>query len=129
MTLTFLIMNTYLYSQDTIRTISGKAIISKIIEVNKEEIKYKNYSNINGATYLLSKNEIISITYLNGETEIFINSKIEENPINELEDIELFDKLTTKNNTVYIESETTNAVIHATNAIGILDNYKKLRRS
>ena len=73
-------MTTYLYSQDTIRTISTEEIIAKVIEVNKDDIKYKKHSNINGPTYNLSKNEIISITYQNGETEMFVNSKMEEKP-------------------------------------------------
>jgi len=117
--LAFSIMITFLYGQDTIRTISGEEIIAKVMEINKEEIKYKKNSNINGPTYLLSKTKIISITYLNGETEIFDNSKIEENPNREIEDTQLFEELTKKNNTVYIDSENANAIIHATNTIGI----------
>ena len=50
---------------------------------------------------------------------MFVNSKIEGKQINELEDTELFEKLTKKNNKVYIDSENANAIIHATNAIGI----------
>ena len=119
LTITLLIMTTCLYSQDTIRTISTKEIISKVIEVNKDDIKYKKYSNINGPTYSLSKNEIISITYLNGETEMYVNSKIDKNPISQLEDVELLKKLTKKNNTVYIDSENANAIIHAKYAIGV----------
>ena len=119
LTITLLIMTTYLYSQDTIRTISSKEIIAKVIDVNKDVIKYKKHSNINGPTYTLSKNEIISITYLNGETEGFVNSKKEENPITELDDLELFKKLTEKNNTVYIDSEDKGAITHATNVIAV----------
>ena len=77
MTISFLALTTYLYSQDTIRITSRKEIIAKVIEVNKDDIKYKKHSNINGPTYSLSKNEIISITYMNGETEMFVNSKTE----------------------------------------------------
>lgn len=119
MTISFLALTTYLYSQDTIRITSRKEIIAKVIEVNKDDIKYKKHSNINGPTYSLSKNEIISITYMNEETEKFVNSKTEGNPISELDDIELFKKLTEKNNKVYIDSENANAIIHATNVIGI----------
>ncbi|MCK5856913.1 MAG: hypothetical protein KAG64_05450 [Bacteroidales bacterium] len=119
MTILFLIMTTYVYSQDTIRHISGKVVIAKVIEINKEDVKYKKYSNINGPTYLLNKKEIISITYHNGETEVFISSKKEENSAHELEDTVIFKNLTKRNNKVYIESENANAIIHATNAIGI----------
>ncbi len=119
MTISFLALTTYLYSQDTIRITSRKEIIAKVIEVNKDDIKYKKHSNINGPTYSLSKNEIISITYLNGETEMFVNSKTEGNPISELDDIELFKKLTKKNNTVYIDSEDKGAITHATNIIAV----------
>ncbi len=119
LTILFLIMTTFLYGQDTIRTISGEEIIVKVMELNKEEIKYKRYSNLNGPTYLLNKTEVISITYLNGETEIFSNSKIEENPDIEIGEAELFEKLTKKNNKVFIDSGNENAIIHATNAIEI----------
>lgn len=114
MTISFLILTSYLYAQDTIRTISGDEIIAKVLEVNNKEIKYKKTSNINGPTYLLKKNEIISITYTNGETEVLLNSKTEEKT-----SIELFKKLTKRNNKIYIDSENANAIIHATNTIGI----------
>ena len=114
-TIPFLVMTICSYSQDTIRTTSGKEIIAKVTEVNNEEIKFKKHSNINGPTYTLNKYEIISITYLNGETETLI----EEKPSNELEGTELFGELTKKNNKVYIDSENKNAIIHASNAIGI----------
>ena len=118
-TISLLMFTTYLYSQDTIRTTAGKELIAKVTEVNSEEIKFKKYSNINGPLYRLSINEIISITYMNGETEMLVNSKIEKNLENILDDTELFEKLTVKNNKVYIYSENTNAIIHATNTIGI----------
>jgi hypothetical protein len=119
LTITLLIMTTFLYGQDTIRTTSTKEIIAKVVEVNKDDIRYKKYSNINGPTYSLSKNEIISITYLNGETEIFVNSKKEGNSVSELDDFDQFKKLTKKNNTVYIDSEDRGAITHATNVIAV----------
>lgn len=115
----FLLLTSYAYSQDTIRTNSSQEIIAKILEINNDEIKYKKFSNINGPIYLLSKNEINSITYLNGEMEMFDNPKIKENRISEFEDVKLFKKITKNNNTVYIDSDDANAIIHATNAIGI----------
>jgi len=117
--LSFLILTTYLYSQDTIQTTSGKEIIAKVTEVSSKEIKFKKYNNLDGPTYNLNKNEIISIVYLNGETEVFTKVKTAENPIKELSDTELFEKLTKKNNKVYIDSDNANAIIHATNIIGI----------
>jgi hypothetical protein len=115
-TLFLVLTSTFCYCQDTIRTVSNEKIIAIVTEVNKEDIKYKKFNNPEGPTYSMSKDELISISYIIGEKEFFkLNKEIDG--ANELSDDELFDLLTIKNNVVFIYSENTNAIIHATNTI------------
>jgi len=119
----FLLMSICTYSQDKIRTVSGEIIMVRVLEINKEEVKYKKYSNLNGPIYIIRKQEISEITYQNGETEIFNDNEVyndNEKPINQPVDrniVALFNSMTQRNNRVYILSENENAIVHATNAI------------
>ena len=49
----------------------GSTILSKVLEVNPDNIKYKKASNANGPTYTILIKDILSINYENGEREIF----------------------------------------------------------
>ena len=62
------------HCQDVIVKKDGGTIVSKVLEVNTADIKYKKFSNQNGPTYSINKNEIISINYENGEKDVFNNS-------------------------------------------------------
>lgn len=55
------------FAQDVIVKKDGSAILSKILEVNTSDIKYKKYSNLDGQVYTMQKSEILSINYENGE--------------------------------------------------------------
>jgi len=111
------------YSQDKIRTVSGEVIIARVLEINKEEVKYKKYSNLNGPVYVIRKQEIGEIIYQNGETELFNDSKVSNNNEKSIDYpvdkniVALFNSMTQRNNRVYIMSENKNAIVHATNAI------------
>lgn len=59
------------FSQDVIVKKDGSTIISKVLEINTSDIKYKKQSNLNGPTYTISKSEIMSINYANGEKDDF----------------------------------------------------------
>lgn len=50
---------------------NGDIVKSKVIEIGQSEVKYKKASNLKGPTYSISKSEILSITYENGETDKF----------------------------------------------------------
>ena len=62
-------------AQDVIVKKDGSTIQSKGMEINETEIKYKKWSNQDGPLYSISRSEIMSISYENGEVE-----KFSENP-------------------------------------------------
>ena len=57
-------------AQDVIITRDAKKINAEVIEVNPDDVKYKNFSNPKGPTYTILKNRIAVILYKNGEVEI-----------------------------------------------------------
>lgn len=61
----------YLQAQDTILKRDGNEQIGKIIEVNESQVKYKSGGNVNGPTYVLSKENIKRIAYSNGTVDNF----------------------------------------------------------
>lgn len=64
---------TALVAQDVIVRKDGSTIISKVLEVNQSDVKYKKHSNLNGPTYTINKSDILSINYENGEKEKYDN--------------------------------------------------------
>lgn len=69
----FILLNINSYSQDTLNLSSDKYLLSKVIEVTLNEIKYKKYDNLNGPIYTILKKDIISINYKNGTKDILYN--------------------------------------------------------
>ena len=65
------------YAQDVIVKTDGSTILSKVLEVNTNDIKYKKHSNPNGPTYTINKSEVLSINYQNGDKDMF-NDKEEK---------------------------------------------------
>lgn len=62
---------TFVMAQDVIVKKDGSTILSKVLEVNTADVKYKKLSNLNGPTYTISKSDILSINYENGEKDMF----------------------------------------------------------
>lgn len=60
-------------AQDLITTKKGEDIEAKILEVTPKEVKYKRYSNIDGPTFTLNRNDILLVRYENGEEDVFSN--------------------------------------------------------
>jgi hypothetical protein len=58
-------------AQDVIVKKDGNTIVSKVIEVNKTDIRYKKFSNPNGPTYTIDIAEVLSVNYENGEKDTF----------------------------------------------------------
>lgn len=110
-----LLMSTHVYGQDTIRTLSEEVIVAKVVEVSQSEIIYKKFTNQDGPVYKLNKEDVVCITYKNGEKEFY--NRHAATDATTLSETDLFDALTKKGNKVFIDSENANAVIHATNAI------------
>jgi len=70
----FLLVHYSGFSQDVIYTkATTDSILSKIIEVNVDNIKYKKHSNLSGPTYTINKTDIIKIVYNNGDIENYNN--------------------------------------------------------
>jgi hypothetical protein len=59
------------HAQDVIVTRDAKKISAKITEVNPDDVKYRNFDNLDGPTYTLLKSQIASILYQNGTVETF----------------------------------------------------------
>lgn len=67
-------------AQDVIVKKDGTTILSKVLEVNEENLKYKKFKNLQGPTYSVSLSEIMSVNYENGEKDTFekINNPIKD---------------------------------------------------
>lgn len=77
-TLTLLLVFTLnSYSQDYLKLKNGTKKAVVVLEVNPDNIKYKDFDNQNGATYTILKCDAISILYQNGKEEK-LNSEYDE---------------------------------------------------
>ena len=61
-----------LMAQDVLITKEGQKVLSKIEEIGIDVVKYKKFENLTGASYLISKKDVASILYENGDFEVFI---------------------------------------------------------
>lgn len=59
-----------LVSQDIVYTSTGNKIKAKVTEINLTDIKYKDFSNLNGPTYVIPKSDVVLIEYQNGYRDI-----------------------------------------------------------
>lgn len=81
------------FAQDVLFKKDNSKIEVKIVEVNKENIKYKLYTFQDGPDYIISKSEVALIIYKNGMHEVF---KDEAKPIQGSSNIESFESLKEK---------------------------------
>ena len=63
--------NVMIFAQDIIITKKSKTITAKVLEVTTNEVKYKDFNNLNGPIYTMLKKDIISISYENGSIDTF----------------------------------------------------------
>ena len=61
-------------AQDIITQNDGTDIKAKVTEVGLDQISYKKYSNPNGPTYIISKADVLMITFENGEREVYASN-------------------------------------------------------
>ena len=61
----FFVFSTLSYSQDVIYLINGDSIISKVTEMSIENIKYKNYNNLEGSHHIISKEQVSKVVLIN----------------------------------------------------------------
>ena len=66
---------TIVQAQDVIVKRDGSTILSKVLEVNQNDIKYKKFSNQQGPTYTIDKAEVMSINYEGGDKDAFDDVK------------------------------------------------------
>jgi hypothetical protein len=59
------------FAQDVIVKKDNSTILSKVIEINSSEIKYKKWSNQDGPIYSISITDVSCINYQNGESDKF----------------------------------------------------------
>lgn len=69
--ISFLTLSTACISQDTLFKKVGDPIICKIIEINEEDVKYKNLDNLDGPSYTISAAKIDYIRLQNGTEHRF----------------------------------------------------------
>jgi len=74
-----MLISTNLIAQDKIYLKNGENIEAKVLEVNVDNIKYKKFTNLEGPTFTLAKNEVQMLVYENGESEIFKEESTNEN--------------------------------------------------
>ncbi len=60
------------FAQDIITKTNGDEIKVKVLEVNQTEIKYKQFDNLNGPLFTISKSDILIIKYENGSKDVFL---------------------------------------------------------
>lgn len=82
-----LIFSTSIVAQDVIVKKDGSTILSKVIEVNSTEIKFKKSSNPEGPIYTVCKTELLSINYENGTIDRFENCETNSQSNNNLPEI------------------------------------------
>ena len=58
-------------AQDVIVKRDGSTILTKVLEVNQADIKYKKFSNQQGPTYTINKSEVMAINYESGDKDTF----------------------------------------------------------
>ena len=73
--ITYILLSSSLFSQDLILTKSKKEIKSKVIEIGLNEVKYKDYDNLDGPIIVILKSEIIVIKYANGKQSVVNDPK------------------------------------------------------
>jgi hypothetical protein len=72
----FAILLAYSFSikaQDTIVTRNGETIISKLVEVNPTNVRYKRFDYQDGPLFMLEKQDLKFIVYVNGMKDSFEN--------------------------------------------------------
>lgn len=66
-----MLLSMLLSAQDIIITNDSQKIEAKITEVSKSEIRYKEYDNLDGPTFVLSTKDIDTIIYSSGKVKLF----------------------------------------------------------
>lgn len=63
------------HAQDLITKNDGTDIKAKILEVSPTEVKYKNWDNQDGPTFIIYTSDILLVRYSNGTNQVFTKKK------------------------------------------------------
>ena len=63
----------YVFGQDTIHLMNHDVIISKVLEINPKQVKYKQFNYQDGPVYVINKSSVDKIVYADGHQEFFHN--------------------------------------------------------
>lgn len=77
---TIVLFSAKTFAQDVIVKKDGSTIMSKVLEIGTNEIKYKKFFNQEGPTYTVLSSDVLAINYENGEKETF-QAVNEETPV------------------------------------------------
>jgi len=70
-----LFITAYACAQDLIITSDAKKIEAKVLEISETEIKYKEADDLEGPTYVLGLQKILSIVFKSGKVKVFRNNQ------------------------------------------------------
>lgn len=62
-------------SQDVITKKNGDDIQAKVVEITLNELKYKNFNNLEGPIISILKSDVILVRYENGTKDVFVEEK------------------------------------------------------
>ena len=71
----FFFLSSLCFSQDVIITKKGEKISCKVLKVEQSQLDYKKISNLEGPTYSILKSNVASVTYKNGDVEVFTENE------------------------------------------------------
>lgn len=66
-------------SQDYLFMINSDTLKTKILEVNENDVRYKDFDNLDGPIYTINKSRIDKIIYQNGKVEFFRTGESNDN--------------------------------------------------
>ena len=95
--LLLVVLPSFLIGQDIIIKKNADEIKAKVVEVGMDNIKYKNFDNLQGPSYVIPKFEVFMIRYENGNKDVFkdvVQQQTKENPKNEKSSQEVIQKKT-----------------------------------
>jgi hypothetical protein len=69
-----LFASSFAFSQDEIFFNSGDRVNAKVMEISKNQVKYKKFSNLDGPLVIVNKKDVKKIIYQNGEEDVFTSN-------------------------------------------------------
>lgn len=77
----FLFLFQLIRSQDIIYLNNGTKFDATVKEINAAAVKYKNFNNPDGPTYVIAKNDVLFIEYKNGSIDIINKNPLSLSPV------------------------------------------------